>query len=117
MSTHPNAILLVALTPDGLSRKTMRDILLAHDVDDDDDIKIGDKEYHHEIMESDYSESWQIKSKEGDLVFFDYVTYGYGDAIGWDKLDEQKRVLESWAILMCERYHCSYEIRVTANYW
>lgn len=108
---------MVVLTPDGLARKTMRDILAAHNVEDDDDIKIGGKDYHHQIMESTYDDSYQISAKEGDLVFFDLVTYGYGEAIAWDKLEEQKRVLDAWAYAICERHHCSYEIRVSANYW
>jgi len=117
MSTHPNVILMVKLTPDDLSRKTMRDILGAFDASEDDEIRIGDEEYTPLIMESDYDEGWQIAAKEGDLVFFDTVTYGYGEVIAWEKLQMQKESLEKWAKTVCEQFHCTYEIALTANYW
>jgi len=123
MSTHPNTILLCTLTPEGLARKTMREILVDNgiQVDDDyhkdDDFKIGTEEYHHEVMESDYHEGWQISAKEGDLIFFDLVTYGYGEQIAWNKLVAQKEALEAWAKKTCEKHHCSFKISVTSNYW
>ena len=117
MGTHPNTLLMLVLTPDGLSRKTMREILEEHDLEEDDDIKIGSKEYHHTIMEADYDESFQIGSKEGDLVFHDFLTYGYGESQSWADVEIQKNELEEWAKVMCEKYHCSYEIRLGANYW
>ena len=117
MSTHPNVILMARLTPDELSRKTMREILAANSVSDDDDVKIGSEGYHHTIMESDYEEDWQISGKEGDLIFFDLVTYGYGEVISWGKLEAQKNELDKWSKDMCDKFHCAYEIAVTANYW
>lgn len=118
MSTHPNVILLLTLAPDGLARKTMRDILTEsqHD-EDDEEIKIGDEKYHYCVMESDYEDNWQIAAKEGSLIFFDLVTYGYGEQIAWDKLEAQKQELETWAKGICERHHCQYQISVSANYW
>lgn len=118
MSTHPNAILMARLTPDGLSRKTMRDILSAFNVSEDDEIQIGGEDYYHVVMESDFdADGYQIAAKEGDLVFFDMVTYGYGEVITWEKLQAQKESLEAWAKTVCERFRCTYEIAVTANYW
>lgn len=120
MSTHPNVILMAVLTPDDLSRKTMRSILdehCANDTFDLDKITIDSKEYHTVIMESDYDDGWQIAANEGDLVFFDLVTYGYGDVIKWNDLETKRQSLEKWAIDVCEKYHCSYSIQVTANYW
>ena len=108
---------MLALTPGNLSRKTMAAILAETNTEDDDDVKIGEDEYHHEIMESSYNESWQISAKEGDLVFFAFVTYGYGEPITWAKLEKQKNELEAWAKGICERHQCSYEISVAANYW
>ena len=108
---------MAVLTPDGLARKTMREILAEHDADGDDDIVIGVTSYHQKIMESDYDESYQISAAEGDLVFFTFITYGYGDTIAWSKLEARKKELEEWAIGMCERHHCFYEICVSANYW
>ena len=99
MSTHPNAILFLSLTPNGLSRKTMRDILEENQVKDGDQIKIGGVDYHPVIMESDYDEGFQLASKEGDLVFLDMITYGYGDVIAWSKLEEQKKSLDELSLI------------------
>jgi hypothetical protein len=117
MSEHPNVLLIARLTPDGLARKTMRDILTESNVDDEDDIEIGGVKYHHRVMEDDYYESYQISGKEGDLIFFDLVTYGYGEYITWEKLEAQKNVLEAWAKQTCEKHNCSYKIVVSANMW
>lgn len=117
MSTHPNAILLVTITPGGLSRRTMAAILAETNTDADSDLKLGLYSYHHKVMESDYDEGWQIAAKEGDLLFFDLVTYGYGEQVPWEKLEAQKMELEAWAKGICERHHCTYAISVTANYW
>jgi hypothetical protein len=116
MNTHPNAILMVALTPDDLSRKTMRAILEEGETNCGD-IVIGSADYHSVIMESDYDEGFQVSAREGDLVFLDMVTYGYGETVLWQKLEEQKNELEEWAKDICKRHNCSYEIYVTANYW
>lgn len=120
MSTHPNAILLARLTPDGLSRKTMREILTEAGVEDADPetgIKIGDANFSCVIMESDYEDSYQLSGQEGDLLFFKMVTYGYGTSISWEKLSALKAALEEWALGVCKRHHCAYAIEVTANYW
>lgn len=108
---------MAVLKPDNLSRKTMREILSESNIDDDNDLKIGDAEYRHLVMESDYDEGYQISADEGDLVFFDMITYGYGENITWSKLEEKKTDLENWAIGICERHHCNYKIFITANYW
>ena len=118
MSTHPNVILLLTLTPEGLTRKTRKDIMAECHVEKEDDyIKIGNQDYHHEVMEEDYNEDYQISAKEGDIIIFDLVTYGYGESISWDDLSAQKQELEEWAKGICERHHCSFKINVTANYW
>lgn len=120
MSTHPNTILLLTLTPAGLARKTMRDIRAEQGLEDDDndsDIKIDGVGYHTKVMESDYDDGYQLTSKEGDLLFLDFVTYGYGEQIEWSKLASQKESLEAWAKGICERHNCSYRISVTANRW
>ena len=121
MSTHPNVILLLVLTPDGLSRKTRREILAENSADDveglDRDIKIGSHSYHHEVMEDDYSEGYQISADEGDIIIFDFITYGYGGKIIWEELEVQKKELEKWAVEICEQHNCSHKIFITANYW
>jgi len=126
MSTHPNAILLLTLTPDGLVRKTRRGILEENKVykwdepgviDEEGQIVIGENKYHQKVMEDDYLEGMQIAAKEGDIIVFDMVTYGYGEVIEWDDLEKQKQELEEWAKFMCDKFHCNYKIFVTANYW
>ena len=119
MSNHPNTILLCTLTPHGLSRKTMREILAEAGVEDgsDNDIKIGSKGYNHRVMESNYDDDYQLAAPEGSLLFFDYVTYGYGEDVLWGKLERQKNELEEWAKKVCENHKCDYKISVTANYW
>jgi hypothetical protein len=119
MSTHPNAILLLALTPHGLARKTMEWILRDAGIPEGSskDVKIGDDDYHYHVMEEDYYEDMQVFAKEGDLVFFDFVTYGYGERIAWSKLEAQKASLEEWARTVCAKHACDYAIFITANFW
>lgn len=117
MGTHPNVLLIAILTPDDLARKTYRAILAEAGVEGDADIPIGGDKYHHEVAEEDYLESWQIQAPTGSLVFFDLVTYGYGEWVAWDTLAAQKQELEEWARGICERHKCSFEIRISANYW
>jgi hypothetical protein len=118
MSSHPNVLLICALTPDGLARKTWRDIIAEFQVADPaDDIEIGGEAYQHFVAEGEYEEDCQISTTEGDIIIYDLVTYGYGEAVTWEKLEAQKNNLEAWAIEVCVRHHCRYEIRVSANYW
>lgn len=115
MSTHPNAMLILRLTPDDLARKTYRAILAKQD--GTDRIVIGGVGYYCEVMESDYLEDVQISAPEGDIVVWHYVTYGYGETISWDDLVEQKAALEQWAKDICSRHKCQYSIVAGANYW
>lgn len=126
MSVHPNAILLLTLTPDDLPMKTWRQILNEAKVykwnepgviDEEGQIKIGSYEYYHLVMQDEYNEEFQVSAKEGDIVLLDMVTYGFGDAIEWSKLEQQKNELEAWAKDICRNFHCSYKIFITANYW
>lgn len=121
MSTHPNAMLLLELTPDDLSRKTYRAILAdaggKDEGDDSEGIKIGQHTYMHRVMEDDYYEDSQVAAKPGSIVLWDLVTYGYGERIGWRALEERKDDLDEWAARMCKKHHCSYAIFVSANYW
>ncbi len=122
MSTHPNAILLLRLTPDNLARKTYREILEENktgtdSLDFDDDVSIEGTDYHHKVMEEDYDNGYQISAKEGDIIFFDMITYGYGETILWDALEKKKKALELWAKNICKQHNCSFEISIGANYW
>ena len=136
MSTHPNVLLIAVFTPEDGSRKTMRAILAeAGCTEDKDSIRLPGGEAVSDahtgacgkqakgvclscvVMESDYNEGWQISAQEGDLLFFDLVTYGYGEFLSWNELEEKKKALEEWCKGICERHRCSYQIRVSANYW
>ena len=117
MSTHPNAMLLLALTPDDLARKTYRAILDEEGIGADDNVKIGDKDYWHGVMEDEYNDSRQIALPDGTIYLADLVTYGYGEKIGWDALVAQKAALDEWAIGICQRHHCKADVFISANYW
>jgi hypothetical protein len=120
MSSHPNAILIAILKPDDLSRKTMRNILSEYSGGKDieyADIIIGVDRYHPRIMESDYDGDFQIAADEGDLVFDNLVTYGYGEKILWEDLVVKKLALDEWVNEVCEKFFCTSKIYISANYW
>lgn len=120
MSTHPNAMLLLVLTPDDLTRKTMRTIVAdaGGDVNDDSPkVKIGNEDYYVTIMEDDYDESYQISAKAGDIVLHDFLTYGYGEKIAWAQVVERAAALQAWADVAREKYRCTAQVYISANYW
>lgn len=84
---------------------------------DGSDIRIGEQDYHLLVMESDYDDGFQISAKEGDLVFFRFVTYGYGDTVEWAALVSEQRALDAWAKETSAKHACDYRIEVSANYW
>lgn len=120
MSTHPNAILMLVLTPDDLSRKTLRSICDHMSVDPSEESfqwKVGGKEYSVTLLEESYDDGYQIGASEGDILVHDYLTYGYGEKIAWEKVEAQKFDLEQWAEEICDKFHCKQQIFITANYW
>ena len=118
MSMHPNAMLLLALTPDDTARKTYRAILEEFGVEaDGGSFEIGGTSYHHGVMEDSWDENNQISLPEGTIYVMNLVTYGYGDKTTWEKLSNQKAALNEWANGVCERHRCIAEIFISANYW
>lgn len=121
MSQHPNVVLLLSLKPDGLSRKTHRNICKEAGVSLEEiggpQITIGGHNYFCEVMESDYNESMQIAADEGDIVIYDMVTYGYGERVPWAGLIARQQALQEWADGVCARHDCTDSFFVTANYW
>lgn len=119
MSTHPNAILLLTLTPEDLPMKTYRAILADGGKKEDDDVefKIGGSDFRIRVMGDGYDENFQVSAKEGDIIVFDMITYGYGEVIEWEKVEALKAALVEWAKPICEKFKCSYKIFITANYW
>lgn len=121
MSIHPNAILLLRLKPDGLARKTFREIVADNGAGIDEDggtsLKIGDEDYHLDVAETSYVADTQIAAEAGDIIVYNMVTYGYGEVIEWSKLEEQKKALQEWADGVCKKHNCAASFYVTANYW
>lgn len=118
MSTHPNVILMSVFTPDGLTRKTVREICPeAEDKEYSHCLKIGGDDYSILIMEDNYNEDAQITAKEGDFVVYDLVTYGYGEHIGFDELSKKAKQLEEWSNEVSKKHNCKFVIKVGANYW
>jgi hypothetical protein len=118
MSTHPNAILAVRLTPDELAQKTFRAIVAEVKTDPNDPtFKLGENRFNLILMQDTYDPDWQISAHEGDIVAHDFLTYGYGEGCTWAEVEKRKADLEEWAKGICERHKCSYEIFIAANYW
>lgn len=120
MGRHPNALLILLVTPDDLPWRTYQEMLDAFRAEDGDGyIKIGKHDYQIYVCDSDeYSEDYQIKAKEGQVVIFDMVTYGFGQVLTWNEMLEQKQELEAWAEANKEKFRFTkWEIRVGANYW
>lgn len=120
MSTHPNAMLLCTLIPNGGSRKTFRDIA-AHEgqeiSDGSFDVKVGGRRYSAHVMESDYDESYQISAAEGNIVLHTFLTYGYGEKVPLHELNTVIEEMQQWAALAGARHDCTFELHITANYW
>lgn len=133
MGTHPNTIIMCVLTPDDLARKTFRAIAAEQGAEVDDDtaeLKVLGRtstwadgsvhvntDFRMMVMEDNYHDSYQISAPEGSIVVHDYLTYGYGEVVTWSEVEEVKNKLDAWAKGVCERHKCSYEIKLTANYW
>lgn len=120
MSTHPNVILMAHLTPDDLARATYRAIRNEAGIPEDEvcpEISISGTDYYVKVMEEDYDEDNQISAKEGDIVLYHLVTYGFGEAIEWEKLAKLKDDLQAWCRAACEKHHCTFKILIGANYW
>jgi hypothetical protein len=119
MGTHPNVILMVALTPDDLTRKTYRTICAAEQIDEEDgSFYLGEDSYQLRVMESGYDADSQISAKEGDIVAHSLVTYGYGEAIEWADLQAKMTDLQEWTRRICQTVQIhEVHYRIGANYW
>jgi hypothetical protein len=111
-------MILGVLVPDDLTRKTFRAIVdEAGGGEDGYPIKIGERSYGLRVMEDSYDSEYQISAPEGSIVAHGYLTYGYGETLPWEKVEQAKAELEEWLRGIAERHKCSYSIRLTANYW
>jgi hypothetical protein len=143
VSTHPNVILKGTVRAQGTTRALLRKLLaenreeipddqlpVRHDKEgrpienrvlggfvresrDEDQLFIGAFSYDTLVMEEAYDTGWQISGEEGDLIVFDLVTYGYGEAISWKDLEGRARDMRAWA----ERHNLELDIAISANYW
>lgn len=120
MSSHPNAMLLVTITPDDSSRKTFRD-MAAHEGSEisegSADIRIGGRRFSASVMENDYDEGKQISAEEGQIVMYGFLTYGYGEQAPWHEVAALVDAVETWAEEACARFKFTYKISISANYW
>jgi hypothetical protein len=111
-------MLLLVLTPDDPTRETMRSIVTDAGGDaDSPKIKIGGENYTVTVMEDDYDDSHQLHAKEGDIVLHDFLTYGYGEKLAWAKVVERAAALQAWADVAREKYRCTTQVYIGANYW
>lgn len=118
MISHPNVILMSVFTPDDLVRRTVRAICPNAEQDEYSHcLEIGGDDYSISIMESDYEDSMQISAKEGDFVVHKFMTYGYGEKISLQDLNDKAKALEIWSEEICKKHSCTYKIFIGANYW
>lgn len=119
MGTHPNAILLAVLIPGDLVNTTFRAIVeaFAEPGSARGYVNVGGTSYMIGVMEESYDESMQISAPAGSIVVYQFLTYGYGEVMEWDKVQAQKDALGTWCEDVCPRFKCSSKIYVTANYW
>jgi len=59
----------------------------------------------------------QIEAPQGSIVFYTFLTYGYGARMKWLNVVAYKEALENWAAGICERHNCTAEISIGANFW
>ena len=83
MSAHPNVILMAVLTPDGLSRATMRDILAECKLNSSEYIEVAGASLHPMVMESDYHDGYQISAREGRpcVLRYGHIRLWKGDRV------------------------------------
>lgn len=119
MSIHPNALLMLHLSPNDLPRKTFLEIVRDAGSDPDDaQVKIDGHDYSVKLMDGDYDEGWQVSGAEGEIVLMSMVTYGYGERISWDDLRTRANALATWAEENMDRYKlASAKVSIGANYW
>lgn len=120
MSTHPNVILMLVLTPDESSRKTFRSICSDAGAEIEEgsaQIRIGERTYTARVMENEYDDDFQISASEGDIVVYTFMTYGYGEKVDWDSLSIRRSELDAWAMPAASAHKCKAVVYVTANYW
>lgn len=118
MSSHPNVMVIVALSTEDSSRKTYRAILAEAGAVPEDQVAMGSVNTSiHGVMESDYDEGFQVGLPEGTVYFVKLATYGYGESVSWDELVAMKTEMATWAQGVCERHRCTFDIFVGANYW
>lgn len=117
MSTHPNVMLQCVLTVNDGTRKTKRALEAAFPTKYEENIRIGERDYHLTVMESDYDDGYQISADEGQIVLHIYLTYGYGETVTLDEIQALVDPLKAWAEEAKEPHGFTYEIRIGANYW
>lgn len=116
MSDQPNVMLMAVLTPDDLARRTARAICEELHTTGAGDFQLGGKWFTVTIMEDNYDDTYQIKAMEGQIVVHCYLTYGYGLYMAWAEVVMLVNELERVIVDLCEKFHCTHEIVIGANY-
>lgn len=122
MSIHPNVILMAILQPDDLPMKTLRALREHVGIKGEEDAGEfsveGQDTWNLTLMEGSYDDGWQIAAPTGSIVVHDFLTYGYGDTIEWEKVVAIVERLKAWCAGLPESLHIGkFEIKITANYW
>jgi hypothetical protein len=127
MSSHPNAMLKLTLTPDGWMSDDfdlMGAILTDNGVDPDEvdythtDINFENQSYSIILRDEDYDEcEFGVDAEVGEIMVTAFLTYGYQETMSWERAVEGKGKLERWAVGVCAKYGCTYKLEITANYW
>lgn len=121
MSTDPNTLIVLQLTPNNgedpyeVFSRIIKDLSLD---EDDAAISIDNKNYQIKVIgEEGYDENYQISSDPNTIILHTYITHGYGSTIDWSELEKINNSLEVWSAIIKTKYNCSSKIYITANYW
>lgn len=118
MSIHPNAIMMMVY--EGDAAETIYNELDGGEMEttgSSAELQIGGTEWRLLLMQDSYDESDQISAPEGSLVFFDLITYGYGDTIAWEKCVAWQAALEAYGKELVQKHGGKISFYITANYW
>ena len=114
MSSHPNTLLMLQLSPNEPSIDVKHLLDAECDSEGDCTIKLGGFDYS---VATDDENDMQIRVPEGSAVLHDFLTYGYTDVVNWNEVPAIVDALKTWAEAFCDKHNCSYHIYIGANFW
>lgn len=136
MSTHPNALLLVAFSNgvegfDKLAAKLGREGMVGTFADKDEDdesdgvdraieVKLGKRSLNGTFYRY-YDDGFQIgpadDAEDGETIFSGTLTYGYGETLDLEAFNALIADVHAWANPLATELGLTYKIRLSANYW